>query len=232
MQPPTERQSHAQASAADSMCWSATRPSLEYQHAFDFCAVEAHRTEGHVALLASSPFYAREMLRRLRGSEASLIPVGGWDASAAGAAVADPSVQAKAAVWAGPEQQDGEQVLEQVDQVLVPEGCLYIVTSGWLARFLPEWQRDADRPGERPASPQHTAGWLRRGGFVVESAQGFHGPESTLWGYTSRLMAALGRGDLADRCYFQMRARYVVSGWQARLAPVVVLVARKRLGHD
>ena len=39
------------------------RPSLEYQHAFDQCAVDCHRVGGPVAVIASSAFYARELLK-------------------------------------------------------------------------------------------------------------------------------------------------------------------------
>ncbi len=226
--PPNERNRQA----AGGSRWSATRPSLEYQHAFDLCAVEVHRTEGPVALFASSPFYTREMLHRLRGCNVTLVPLGDWDAAGIDLAVPAQDVQAGAVVWAGPEHGNGEQMLERIDRALLPGGRLCIVASGWLARFLPEWQRDADRPGQRPAGLRRIAGWLRRSGLVVESVRGFHGLESTLWGYASRLASAIGRPDLADRCHFQMRATYAVSGWQARWTPVQVVVAHKGSGHD
>lgn len=212
--------------------WSATRPSLEYQHAFDFCAVQAHRAQGPVALLASSPFYARELLPRLRGCDVALVPLGDWDAETAGLAVSAGDVQAAAIVWAGPERGDDDAVLERIERALLSEGCLCIVAAGWLARILPEWQRETDRPGHRPAGLRRIAGRLKSRGFVVESDRGFHGPESILWGYASRLMRALGRADLADRCHFRMRARYAVGGGQARWAPVQVIVMRKGSSDD
>jgi len=218
------------------------RPSLEYQHAFDLCAVEAHREGGPVAVFASSPFYARKLLKRLDGCEATLVPIGGWSSSSAnigellGPEVEHPDVQilesldvqAKAAVWAEPERESSRQVLKHVHQVLLPGGHLYVIASGWLARFLPEWKRDDGLPGERPVGLRQTITSLRQGGFTVEALYGFHGPESILWGYAFRLMERLGRGDLADRCLFKMRAEYMVSGQQAMWTPVGVTLARKR----
>ena len=56
--------------------WWWERPSLEYQHAFDLCAVEVCRDGGEVAVFASSPFYARELLKRFAGKRVRLVSVG------------------------------------------------------------------------------------------------------------------------------------------------------------
>lgn len=218
------------------------RPSLEYQHAFDLCAVEVHRIDRPVAVFASSPFYARELLKRLGTCETALVPIGGWSSSPTsigellGPEVEDANVQTlerlniqtKTVMWAEPEREGGEQVLKRINQMLFPGGHLYTIASGWLARFLPEWQHHDDRPGERPAGLWQTTKWLRQGGFTVEAMCGFHGPKSIIWGYAFRLMERLGRSDLADRCLFKMRAVYVVSGRQAMWTPVSVILTRKR----
>ncbi|MGA9349014.1 MAG: hypothetical protein WBW48_09445 [Anaerolineae bacterium] len=221
---------------------SVERPSLEYQHAFDLCAVEVHRIDRPVAVFASSPFYARELLKRLDGCEFRLVPTGDWSSSSAsigellGPEVEHPSVQAleslnvqaKAIVWAEPEREGGEQVLKRINQMLFSGGHLYTIASGWLARFLPEWRCNDDRPGEHPVGLWQTTKWLRQGGFTVQALYGFHGPVSILWGYAFRLMGRLSLGDLADRCLFKMRAEYVVSGGQALRVPVGVAVARRK----
>jgi hypothetical protein len=218
------------------------RPSLEYQYAFDLCAVEVHRISGPVAVFAGSPFYARELLKRMGGCEARLVPIGGWGSSSANIGellgpevehldvqtLESLDVQTKAIVWAEPERTSGEQALRHIHRMLLPGGHLYVIASGWLARFLPEWRRNDDRPGERPVGLRRTIKWLRQGRFTVEGLYGFHGPESILWGYAFRLMERLGRGGLADRCHFKMRAGYVVGGWQALWTPVGMMVARRQ----
>jgi hypothetical protein len=220
------------------------QPSLEYQHAFDLCAVEAHRMGGPVAVFASSPFYARELLKRLQDCETALAAIGEWSQGAAdlqrwlGEEV-DPATfslspphpsHAHCAIWAEPEWNNREQVLKQIARMLHAEGHLYVIASGWLARFLPEWQRNGNRPGQRPVGLRRTIGWLQEGGFTIRGWHGFHGPQSILWGYASRWMEQLGRGDLADRCLFRMRATYVVQGWQAFLVPVSLAWAQRRVG--
>jgi hypothetical protein len=229
-------------SGTDGSRWSVERSSLEYQHAFDLCAVEVHRTGGPVVVLAGSPFYARELLKRLGGREAWLVPAGTWASSGEnmgkllGPEVEHPNVETlkrlnietKTVVWAEPERGSGQQFLTHIHRTLLPGGHLYVIASGWPARFLPEWRRNDDRPGEHPVGLRQTRKWLRRSGLTVEALYGFHGPVSILWGYAFRLMERLGRGDLADRCLFKMRAEYVVRGRQAMWAPVSVTLVSKR----
>ncbi|MGC8786378.1 MAG: hypothetical protein ACP5Q1_03015 [Anaerolineae bacterium] len=218
-------------------------PSLEYQYAFDLCAVEAQHTGGQVALFASSPFYARELLKRLAGCEITLVAIGEWSRWAhdlqawLGAEIAPSAfslappyhrTRVHCAVWAEPERTSGAQALRDMGEMLLPGGKLCVIASGWLARFLPEWQRNKSRPSTHPAGLRQAIAWLRHSGFAVKACDGFHGPQSILWGYASRWMERLGRGDSADRCLFQMRATYAVRGWQALLAPVGLTCARRQ----
>jgi hypothetical protein len=225
------------------------RPSLEYHHAFDLCAVELHRVGGPLAVFAGSPFYARELLKRLPACGGMLFALGGWASPAADlvsllgpelaatpfrlAAGADDLTRVPAAVWAEPESEGGEQVLAQIQEILLPAGHLYVVSSGWLARYLPEWQRPGDQPAVRPAGWRPLARWLRRGGFVVRALYGFHPPASVMWGYAFRLQHLLGRPELADRCHLRMRAVYVACGHRAlgqavaAATPVRVVVASR-----
>lgn len=221
--------------------WWVERPSLEYQHAFDLCSVEICREVGEVAVFASSPFHARELLKRFQGKRVRLFPVGNWSSQARDSeGMSGPEVVFSgsstletnqswlgAVVWAEPEWEGGQELLPWIGEVLLPGSNLYVIASSWLSRFLPEWAQLDDRPAQRRAGILHTWAWLRRAGFVCERLYGFHGPLSALWGYASRWMAQLGRGDWADRCHFQMRAGYIVRGWQSLLAPVVVVVAKR-----
>jgi hypothetical protein len=221
--------------------WWVERPSLEYQHAFDVCAVEVRRRGGEVAVFANSTFYARELLKRLQGMQVRLFPVGNWSSHGQGVQSGfGPQMDSsgspargtsrpwlRSVVWAEPEWEKGQRELAWLGRMFLPGGNLYVISSSWLSRFLPEWTRRDDRPAQRRAGFLHTKAWLRRAGFVLEGLYGFHGPESILWGYTSRWMARLGRGDWADRCHSRMRAGYVVSGWQSLLAPVVLAEAKR-----
>jgi hypothetical protein len=224
--------------------WSVERPGLEYQHAFDLCAVEVHRRGGPVVVSASSPFYVRELVKRMAGCGGVLVASGGWAAPGANldlllgpepggagfglAGEADELVPARAAVWAEPEGGDGERRLAEIGKSLAPGGRLCVIVSGWLRWGLPEWQGEEGRPAAQPVGLGGAVAWLRRTGFAVEGVVGFHGPQSLVWGFASRLPAAVGRADLVDRCYAAMRKTYVVRGWQARWAPVAVVLARKR----
>jgi hypothetical protein len=217
------------------------RPSLDYQHAFDLCAVEVHRHSGAVAVFASSPFHARELLKRLNGSATALVPTGTWRSSAGdsdqwlGPEVRVPAVRTLEAiepplqtiVWAEPEMETGQQVMRRIGHLLRADARLCVVVSDWLAAFLPEWRGQKGQPARRPAGLRRTYTWLRQAGFEVEQVSAFHGPQSIAWGYASRFMLRLGRGDWADRCHFQMRAQYTVYGWQGLLSPVSVVVAKR-----
>jgi hypothetical protein len=60
-------------------CAPIMRPGLEYQHAFDYCAVEAHRYGGPLIVAAGSTFYASQLLGRLVACEPQLIGADGAD---------------------------------------------------------------------------------------------------------------------------------------------------------
>ncbi len=212
------------------------RPGLEYQHVFDQCALQAQRGGGAVLLVASSSFYARQLLGRLEGCQTRLvvqaqlsspcgedgsIPLPWWEGVGEGEKAAPETV-----IWAEPELGSGEQVAPRLSRLLSLDGRLYIVTSGRLARFLPEWRRPGSPPAAHPAGLWRTQSWLRQAGLAVEAVYGFHSPASVVWTWAAGLADGLGRGDLADRCLFQMRAAYVSRGWPALVTPVRMVVAK------
>jgi hypothetical protein len=217
------------------------RPSLEYQHAFDCCAVALQPVSGAIAVLASHPFYGRELVGRLDSARVRLFAAAPWDPSAEDVrdswraegtgAEADlerlPASSLAGVVWAEPERGSGPEVLAYIGRMLTPAGRLYVVTSNALRRCLPEWQGEAWRPAGHPAGCSATLRWLRSSGWQVEQRYGFHGPRSALLGLAARGAAALGRHDWFDRCHAAMCIHYVVCGWQASLAPVALLMACK-----
>ena len=225
--------------------WSVERPSLAYQYAFDLCAVQVHRTGGPVAVFASSPFYARELVRRLSGEvvlrfprdvgldepeiRATMGPQVNWDGVHLGSVQkggeADPS---RAVLWAEPERETWRDTLDELQRLTPPPAQVCVLGTTRLRRILPEWQNAASPPARAPLdSIRHILRALYDLGYASDGVCGFHGPLSLLFGAASRFPAALGRDDWADRWHFKMRAEYVVSGWRALLAPVGVAVATR-----
>ncbi len=84
--------------------------------------------------------------------------------------------------------------------------------SGLLLREPPmHWKSVSDR--------------LASAGFEVEARYGFHGPSSLFWAVAVRLMQALQRDDLADRCLYRMRSVYATP--QTVLTALNVIVMRR-----
>ena len=195
------------------------RPSLEYQHAFDLCAMAAYQRGGPVLVLASSAFYARELEDRL---ECCAVRVAGADSQGE---PADPP--ARTIIWAAPDAASAEPTLQRFLPTLAPDGQLFLICSGPLARRLPEWQGPSPLLSGQPVGPWLLRKVLRRGGLRLLARYGFHGPASILWGRLGQRLEQGGRPDWADRCQFQMRARYTERGVLTNLAPVGVLVAAR-----
>jgi hypothetical protein len=215
------------------------RPSLDYHHAFDFCARGVYCEGGSVGVFASSPFYARELAKRI-GHNAILVPLGNWFLPVIdvkrllGPEVREAKLQLlenlydrfTAVIWAEPEHNGTETILGHIQKSLLPGGSLYVITSERSARFLPEWKRDYDRPCRYPSGSRLARKWLRQTGYRIDGRYGFHGPTSILWGYGFQLLTRLGHFDLADRCLYKMRAEFPVSNWQVDFSSVQVTVAR------
>jgi hypothetical protein len=220
------------------------RPSLGYHHAFDLMAAEAARMEPPTAVLASSAFYAREVVRRLDGqvllhlprdpglSEAELKAVLGpevdWARLRAASSIMDSAMaEAQTLVWAEPEKDTWQTILADVGNV--GPSALLVLGTTWLRRLLPEWQAADRLPAAGPvASTRRMTTALPRIGYAVSAIYGFHGPRSLLWGTASRLPAMLGRDDLVDRCFAGTRQHVVSSGWAGRLCPACLIVARRK----
>ena len=217
-----------------------TRPSLAYHRAFDLLGSRTACTSGPTAVLASGPFYAREVVRRLDGQVLLHVRDPGLDETqirnATGPEVGLPRLRVtpsladttmaepRALIWAEPEEDSWQITLEDIRRLGPP--VILVMGTTWMRRLLPEWQNAAHPPAPSPlGSPGRVARALHKMGYTVHDTYGFHGPRSLLWGTASRLPAALGRRDLVDRCFAAMRRAYVVHGWQARWAPVWLVAA-------
>ncbi len=114
-------------------------------------------------------------------------------------------------IWAGPEPDE----LPTVTAALEDYTHVIVIGGGRLSRLLRE----------------PSTGWrsvLRRlsdAGFEVEARYGFHGPHSLLWAAAVRLMQALHRDDLADRCLYRMRSACATP--QTLLTTLNIVVLRK-----
>jgi len=220
------------------------RPGLEYQQAFNRCAAHAARVGEPTAVLASSLFYAREVVRRLSGRvllhfprhpglgeaeiQTALGPEVDWARLRLVSSMTDKAMaEAQTLVWAEPERGTWQAILGDL-RVFRPPPALLVLGTTWLRRLLPEWRAAEQRPAAVPlASAGRIAAALPGLGYAVSDIHGFHGPRSLVWGALSRIPAALGRDDLVDRCFAAMRQDFVVGGRQTSWAPVWLLVARE-----
>jgi hypothetical protein len=213
-----------------------SRPSLPYMYAFDLCAVEAQREHKPTALLASSAFFAYEMVKRLAAVEITLVIAPDDEAAYVSRVAWDelerspvlvPTLDEIAGtfstvIWAQPHLG----TLDRVSSILAGAGTLFLIIPGWSARFLPEagiTETDGFASSRRAIERR-----LRQGGFVVDAIYGFHGLTSITWGYVARVLAYSGRNDLADRCRFKMRSTFCVQDWQALFASVKLVITRRK----
>jgi hypothetical protein len=180
------------------------------------CAAATYAAPGRVGVLAHSPFYQDELGHRFHARHDTALDTKQL-----------PDAAYCAIVWAEPEQSTAASILESIRQIPLTDK-LYIITSNPLAQRLPEWHNSRQPPASHPTGIRATMQALRQAQYQVMATYGFHGPLSIIWGVLGQWLARIRRDDLADRCQFAMRLTYAAQGWQARLAPVSVLVARKR----
>jgi hypothetical protein len=213
------------------------RPSLPYQVAFDICAVEAGCVAGPVAVLAGSPFYARELLKRMAGG-GYLCPLGGWDPrrdeirAALGPELAWERIEVLApgaappavaiGFWAEPQEGDPSHLREWMRTMLEPDGRLILLASNRLRSLLPEWGRSGRSPAQRPLGWGRAARLLRAWGWRVERVLGLPGPASMICGFLARPAGLVGREDWVDRLVAGSRRSFLVEGWFARWAPLAI----------
>jgi hypothetical protein len=177
------------------------RPSLDFQHAYDYCAGNVQPSS--VLLLAEHPVHAYELGRRLSDYRINDF---------------QKTSSVNTVIWVTPQT---AHALDQICDVLLPSGELFVMTANPLARRLPEWK------GACSLSSLAVIRSLRKQHFTIRRVQGFHSVTSILWGYLALGFRKLGRYALADRCWYAMRASFAVNGWQAHLAPVIVIRAVK-----
>jgi hypothetical protein len=219
-------------------------PDLVYQAVFDLAIVEAgiNDTDQPVWVFASSPFYGRELLRRLEG-EIIFCPAGDWRL-AEGALqqyfgpeiswdliqqnslpVSPQSAQAGTLFWAVPAANTWPVLLDEITLASAPGRKLIMVGKNKkLRRFL---SQNPDGIGRETREDVVSLPTVRKTcidrGWQVENILGVQGPLSLSFGTTGRFSSSLGREDLVDRAYAAMRENLIVSKQQANLSAMWLL---------
>lgn len=188
------------------------RPSLEYRHAFDFCAVKIHYLTDSPMIITSSTFYTLELSRRWSLQKTVLAHTG----------------DRQVTLWAEPEALNGHLMARQIYDSLVLGGHLFVVASGWLAHLLPEWRKSKQKPANQPAGIVRSQTWLREAGFEILNTYGIRTPTNFILGPIAHFYIEMGRKDLADRCYIRIRNGLVISGWKSPWSSVGIILAQKK----
>lgn len=222
-------------SVVDPVQISLAHPSLEYWRAFDLCAMAAHRNT-RVLVLASEPFYARELLKRLAGTDVTFVPLDSDWLSAAkdpttllGIEVQAPvpyslpalNIPYPTIIWAEPTRQNSQQTIAAITRLLEADGLLCVISTGSLGWFLKQKQVT-----KQPLGQQQTIQLLKKNHYMCKEHYGFHGPLSIFWSFAYRALVRLNRDDLADRYIQQMRMQY--ASRQTRLTTLNVSIVYKK----
>lgn len=206
------------------------RPSLAYQHAFDWLSIRLNASEGPVAFLATSAFDGAELMRRLP-AVAFLEPVPS-EMPGVNTALGLPEIKAvsprdsilAAVAWSQPNADELKQIL-LLKKVLRPGGRLFVIANGGLARFLVE-QRMDERSKARINEREVTKS-LRKHGFRITDYMGWHGVGAIAWHYLGRTAFRLGRLDWRDRCHFAMRRTFSQERRVGRIVALTGLTAER-----
>lgn len=187
------------------------RPSLAFQHAFDWLAVCLHHHRDRTGFFTCSLLAATELMNRRPetvfleqgcsyeerkdGYSESLKEIGQFPAeSLAALGLVIPSTAL-------------ELCLEQARSALRPSSSVHLVTNGPLARFLPDshWFLGASRD----FSSSYIRRVARDAGYRITEELGIHGIPSVAWHYAAVVAETVGRTDWKDRFHVRMRERFV-----------------------
>lgn len=199
------------------------RPSLDYWHAFDYCAAKAWQAHQPITLLSSSHFYYRHLADRLDDRNIIHVDTTAWsrhhETQGNSIDLAKWTPQQGAWIWAEPAKGTLKTILQQYIQTKQAESRLIIISSGWLAKRLPEWQT-LPTPVIGPAGGISIQQALNDAKLVAEDIIGFHGPLSIALGFMGTGLAKAKQPAFADRAFYSMRKHYTVGRWQASVCPV------------
>ena len=136
-------------------------PSLPYRTAFDHCAAKIHPLSGPIAILTSSAFYARELLKRIQEDVLTYLMAYGWELEEAEIGLEAPWNQisflkgneemdpVETVLWAEPQETDLSKIHAFLKSNLAG-GRLLIITSNPLSFNLPERRYSQLAPAKQP----------------------------------------------------------------------------------
>jgi hypothetical protein len=116
--------------------------------------------------------------------------------------------------------------LHDLAQVLAPNGKLYFIIGGCLARFLAERRTGTDNQVNLVGNIAVIRS-LRSHGFRIKQRLGWHGPSAVFWHYAGQLALPQGRLDMRDRCHYAMRRSFTERGFRYRLTALIGLCAER-----
>ncbi len=203
------------------------RPGLVYQHALDWLALQLSGG-AQWSCVTSSLLAGSELIHRVPqvSFARSLPPRSDEFCRAMGRQPASNVQPANgsldAVAWLEPVEEDRE-VISQFRHWLRPGGYVYVVTGGWLARFL--YERRTIQRDDFLAVTEVTR-LLTYHGFQIRGQIGIQGLRAVWWHYLSFLARLLSRPDWQDRCHFAMRRDFVSGHVRSSLFAMNCLTAQ------
>jgi hypothetical protein len=191
------------------------RTGLEYQYAFDACAMIGQGASKRTLLIATSQWHSAEILRRLYHRHVELC-----SSNQVQQLAAHTHGQFGQIIWAEPERSNIDGVLGAAQTLLAPGGNLLIIVGGRFARWLPERRSTI---GALLADGQHLINRLPAHGWRAVQARGYHTPVSVAFTYCGQLLERAGRPELADRLALAARQTYSAQGQHALLTALCLV---------
>lgn len=201
------------------------RPSLDYWHAFDYCAGQAWHNSDSINLLCSSAFYYDNFYYRLDDKPLTVVDVAGWSKNTDidATPIEQWTPTAGTWIWAEPTQGSLKAVLNRWQQAQNADSRLFIISSNFLARRLPEWKQKP-YPSIAKTGVFEIEGTLRDYGLQPTTLIGMLNPVSVALGFAGLAARKLDQYGWSDRAKYASFKYYTGEGPIARISPVQVRV--------
>ncbi len=212
------------------------RSPAEYSRAFDRAAATLEAAAGPALVVASSPTFAIEFLRRCHrpldfaavgtfAAPAFVDAARQWAAGPIRAVSLETGLGVYAAcAWPEPDAGLATRIARTLASRARPGASLEVIAASYLSRWLPAWQALPPSASCR-LSPGAAMTVLRANGWRIDETIAYHGPRAAAWARLGVLLEGLGRPNWADRARLAMWARYQEKGWLWPLAPLALIRA-------
>jgi len=227
--------------AVDQLYWS--RPSPEIMRAFNMATYALINRRQPTLAIVSSSLYAVEILKRSPYTLA-LAGSGTFDPKIfvdimspwAWGDIRPVEVQSErekyaTILWAHPQKESAEAISARL-KFQSERSCdlevLAVSGARWrLSKALGTGRTGAIKIKDEPLSPKETVSLLKLFDWHVDSVIPFNGPRAVLWRRFAVFFARLNWLLWSDRCLQMMRSQLREPAWLWRLAPLVLIRARK-----